>query len=134
MASDLLIAARTSNGSPLSGKLVTAIVLLQHTSSALSLAPNGTSNHIGGKNNTNNTPLSPMVFGGNGNGNNNNNNNNGITSTPSETHTRDRSANLLGVGMVAAHGYATSGSISFSGSSSAIIQNNISHRHNQIEC
>ena len=85
----------------------------RYTSRALSffLAPNGTSIHIGGKNNTNNTPLSPMVFGNwNGNGNSNNNNNNGIT--PSETHTRNNSANSVGVGMVVVHGYATRGSIS----------------------
>ena len=64
---------RTSSWADL---LITAPVLLRHTSSVLSLAPNETSNHIGGKNNTNDMPLSPMVFGdGNGNGNGNHNNN-----------------------------------------------------------
>ena len=130
MVSDLFIAARTSKGSTLSGKLVTAPVLVRHTSSALSLASNGTSNHIGGENNTNNTRLSSFVFGDrNGNGNNNNNNNNGIT--PTDAHRRNSSANSPGVGMVPVHGYATSGSISFGGPSSAIIQNGVSHIQSQ---
>ena len=102
---------------------------MQHlhcTSSALLLPPNGTSNHIDGKSKTNNTPLSHMVFG---DGNGNNNNNNGIT--PSDAHRRNSGVNSLGVGMVAVHGYATSGSISFGGPSGAIIQNGVSHRQIQ---